>query len=65
MTQTYNYSRFRFSHLAEDAKGVWRLHGPQPGAIAPAFELQDTDDRTWKLQEHRGRPVLLHFGSYT
>jgi cytochrome oxidase Cu insertion factor (SCO1/SenC/PrrC family) len=65
MADTYNYSRFRFSHLANDAKGVWQLQGPQPGDFAPDIELRDTEGQPWRLRAHRGKPVLLHFGSYT
>jgi cytochrome oxidase Cu insertion factor (SCO1/SenC/PrrC family) len=61
----YNFTHFRFSHLAADAKGTWQLRGPQPGTVAPDFELNDADGRPWRLRQRRGKPVLLHFGSYT
>ena len=61
----YNYAHFRFHHLAADARGTARLQGPQPGSFAPDFTLRDTNDREWSLRQHRGRPLLLHFGSYT
>lgn len=31
------------------------------GVDAPAFELKDTEGRTWKLSDLKGKPVLLHF----
>ncbi len=62
---TYNFQHFHAGHLLEDAVGTWQLQGPAPGSMAPDFELLDTEDRPWRLRQHRGRPVLLHFGSYT
>lgn len=61
----YNFSHFRFSHLAEDAAATWQLRGPKPGTTAPDFVLADTNGGTCSLRQLRGKPVLLHFGSYT
>ena len=61
----YNYEHFRTTHLVEDVAGAWRLKGPQPGTLAPDFALPDTDGEPWRLANHRGDLVLLHFGSYT
>jgi hypothetical protein len=61
----YNYRHFRPRHVIADALATYRLEGVPPGALAPDFELPDTDDRRWRLSDYRGRPVLLHFGSYT
>jgi hypothetical protein len=65
MQPPYNYDRFRFSHVIEEAVGVWRLRGPLPGSPAPDFALPDTNGRAWRLSDRRGQIVLLHFGSYT
>ena len=62
---TYNFAHFHAGLLAEDAAGTWQLRGPWPGDIAPDFELLDTHGQPWSLRHHRGKPVLLHFGSYT
>ena len=62
---TYNFKHFRFKHLRDDAIGLWRLQGPKPGTMAPDFTLMDTSGHPWSLRQQRGRPVLLHFGSYT
>lgn len=65
MRPPYNYERFRTRHAVEEAVAVWRLRGPQPGSAAPDFALPDTNGRAWRLSDHRGSIVLLHFGSYT
>jgi cytochrome oxidase Cu insertion factor (SCO1/SenC/PrrC family) len=61
----YNYNHFRFTHVMNEARRTWQLEGPQPGAFAPDFELRDVDGQAWRLRQHQGKPVLLHFGSYT
>ncbi len=63
--KSYNYQHFLASHVVEDGIGVWNLRGPQPGTFAPDFELRDTEGELWDLRQHRGSPVLLHFGSFT
>lgn len=35
--------------------------GPQVGDIAPDFTLNDGDDRSWRLSDHRGKVVVLLF----
>lgn len=62
---TYNYRHFHAGHLVSDAAGTAELRGPQPGSFAPDFTLDDTAGRAWDLRAQRGRPVLLHFGSFT
>jgi hypothetical protein len=61
----YNFEHFRTSHLIVDAIRTWRLSGVKPGEWAPDFELDDTNGEPWRLSAHRGRAVLLHFGSPT
>jgi hypothetical protein len=65
ITPTYNYRHFRTGHLIADAMGTWRLRGVQPGERAPSVELPDAHGQPWSLTAQRGRPVLLHFGSYS
>jgi len=61
----YNYDHFtRQTVWLDGAKSIDGF-GVQPGALAPEFELPDTDGNLIRLGEQRGRPVLLHFGSYT
>jgi peroxiredoxin Q/BCP len=33
----------------------------EPGDSAPDFELPDQDGRTLRLQDFRGKPVVLYF----
>lgn len=61
----YNFEHFRTRHLAYDAQATVRTCGIQPGEIAPDFELPRVGGGTFRLSEHRQKPVLLHFGSYT
>ncbi len=61
----YHYEHFRPKHLFAD---LWRSvlgEGLQPGSDAPDFELETTEGDRLRLGELRGRPVLLHIGSYT
>lgn len=61
-TDPYNYDTFVRSSARE------HLHfpgGPRPGEMAPDFELPDVHGGSFRLNEHRGRPVLLTFGSIT
>ena len=39
--------------------------GPNPGDVAPAFELTTLTGETVTLESLRGKPVVLEFGSYT
>ncbi len=42
-----------------------RLARTLPGEVAPDFKLPRAGGGTLRLSELRGRPVLLHFGSFT
>jgi hypothetical protein len=61
----YNYDHFHPKYLAEDAKLAVKPKGVVPGDTAPDFELRDTEGRTWRLSELRGKPVVLITGSAT
>jgi hypothetical protein len=61
----YNYEHFTAAEVATEIAITRQLTGPQPGDVAPEFELPGADGVAWRLSEHRGRIVLLHFGSYT
>jgi hypothetical protein len=56
----YNYPAFSFALV-----GDWLTEGPKPGEIAPGFRLDAVDGTTISLDELRGRPVVVEFGSYT
>jgi hypothetical protein len=62
----YNYRHFtRRQLLADVLRTVW-LSGIRPGEEAPDFTLPRADGRgSLGLHDLRGRPALLHFGSYT
>lgn len=61
----YNFEHFRMKHLVRDARRTLHEEGVRPGELAPDFELPRVDGGTLRLTELRGRPVLLHFGSFT
>ena len=63
--EAYNFRHFRFHHLAADAALTLKKAGPRPGELAPDFELPCSDGGALRLSELRGKPVLLHFGSFT
>ncbi|MCA1573710.1 MAG: redoxin domain-containing protein [Acidobacteria bacterium] len=61
--EPYNYDTFRRHMVKED------MHfpgGPEPGQLAPDFNLPTVDGGRFRLSDHRGkRPVLIQFGSVT
>ena len=61
----YNYEHFRTKHLLQDARRTIQKQGILPGEIAPDFELPRAGGGTLRLSDLRGKPVLLHFGSFT
>lgn len=63
--EKYNFKHFRSKHLLNDALSTIKGTGIQPGELAPNFTLPAVGDETVSLQELRGKPVLLHFGSFT
>lgn len=63
--ETYNFRHFGAKHLAEDGVATFRKQGIQPGELAPDFVLPNVNGGTTRLSDLRGKPLLLHFGSYT
>jgi hypothetical protein len=63
--EEYNFRHFRTKHLAFDLRATVRKEGIPPGEPAPDFELPRVYGGPLRLSALRGRPVLLHFGSYT
>ena len=61
----FNYRHFRMRHmLAELVRGA-ADHVIAPGQPAPDFALEGARGEHVRLLDLRGRPVLLHFVSYT
>jgi len=56
-----NFRHFRARHMVAELLRT----GLPPGGEAPDFELPSTDGRRVRLSGLRGKPVVLHFVSYT
>jgi peroxiredoxin len=61
----YNFRHFRTKHLLSDMQATLEKRGLAPGAMAPDFALPGLDGAALRLSELRGKPTLLHFGSFT
>ncbi len=61
----YNYEHYRSRHILADAWRLARGEGVRPGREAPDFELESTKGQRLRLSALRGRPVMLHFSSFT
>jgi hypothetical protein len=61
----YNFEHFRTKHLLSDAKATFEERGIKPGEMAPDFELPQVGGGGLRLSELRGRPIVLHFGSFS
>lgn len=60
----YNYQSTPFGIFVRDIVRS-RSTGPQPGELAPDFELTATSGETIRLSDQAGQPVILIFGSAT
>jgi hypothetical protein len=61
----YNFEHFRAKHLLQDGKRTVVSQGVQPGELAPDFTLPEAGGGSVRLSELRGKPVILHFGSFS
>lgn len=61
----YNYDHFTRRVVWLDGAKTIDGFGIPPGETAPDFTLPDTDGNLIRLSDQRGRPVLLHFGSFS
>jgi hypothetical protein len=61
----YNFKHFRTKHWLSDMQATIDKCGIAPGMMAPDFELPGVDGLRWRLSEQHGKPILLHFGSFT
>jgi hypothetical protein len=62
--EDYHFPHFRTKHLFTAGATV-KGRGVEPGAMAPDFELDRAGGGQLRLSRLRGKPVLLHFGSFT
>jgi hypothetical protein len=63
--EDYNFDHFRAKYLLRDGKRTLTNRGIMPGEIAPDFVLREATGEPVRLSSLRGKPVILHFGSYT
>jgi thiol-disulfide isomerase/thioredoxin len=61
----FNFRHFRMRHMIAELVRSYEGMGIPIGREAPDFTLETTDGRPLHLHELRGRPVLVHFVSYT
>jgi hypothetical protein len=61
----YNYEHFKTKVLIEDGQRTVEARGIKPGETAPGFELPEVGGGTLRLSDLRGKPTILHFGSYS
>ena len=61
----YNFEHFTTGILIEDGKRTVKANGICPGEFAPDFELPRVGGGSLRLSDLRGRPTILHFGSYS
>lgn len=61
----YNFEHFTTGILIEDGKRTVKANGICPGELAPDFELPQVGGGSLRLSDLRGRPTILHFGSYS
>lgn len=61
--EPYNYDTFRRHMVKED---MHFAGGPEPGQLAPDFDLPTVDGGRFRLSDYRGKqPLLIQFGSGT
>lgn len=61
----YNFEHFRTKILLHDAERTVEARGIRPGETAPDFNLPQVGGGSLRLSDLRGRPVVLHFGSFS
>lgn len=64
-SEDYNFEHFRTGILLEDGRRTIEATGICAGEIAPDFELPQVGGGSIRLSDLRGKPVLLHFGSFS
>jgi len=64
-SENYNFEHFKTKILLNDARRTIEARGIAPGELAPDFEMPEVGGDTLRLSELRGKPTILHFGSYS
>lgn len=64
-SENYNFEHFKTKILLHDAQRTVEARGIEPGEVAPDFELLQVGGGSLRLSDLRGRPTVLHFGSYS
>jgi cytochrome oxidase Cu insertion factor (SCO1/SenC/PrrC family) len=64
-SDNYNFEHFKTKILLHDVQRTIEARGIEPGAIAPDFELPQVGGDSFRLSDLRGKPTILHFGSYS
>ncbi len=64
-SDNYNFEHFKTKILLRDIERTAKAQGVQPGELAPDFELPEVGGGSLRLSDLRGRPTILHFGSYS
>ena len=61
----YNFKHFHTGILLEDGKRTVEAKGICAGDFAPDFELPQVGGGSIRLSDLRGKPTILHFGSFS
>ncbi len=64
-SDNYNFKHFKTKILLHDIERTAKARGIEPGEFAPDFELPQVGGGSLCLGDLRGRPTILHFGSYS
>ena len=64
-TDEYNFEHFRTGILLENGQRTVEARGILPGEMTPDFELSQVGGGTLRLSHLRGKPTILHVGSYS
>ncbi len=64
-SENYNFEHFKTKILLNDAQRTVEARGIAPGELAPDFELPQVGGGSRRLSNLRGKPTILHFGSYS
>ncbi len=64
-SENYNFEHFKTGILLRDAQRTIEARGIAPGNLAPDFELPQIGGGSVRLSDLRGKPTILHFGSYS